>query len=217
MTVTANPEDSTKAAGPKKGKKVTAQTAEETKTEGTPDQETQKIEDENQKLDEQAAGDAVQKNDGPDETKTEGTPDQETQKTEDEDQKLDEQAAGDAVQTTNNADETQKTEDENLKVDESLGDNPSKDSNQVPDQQIQQAAIQHDMPPEKDETEALGPLELAVLNSGSNTHCNVSRTNLPQNERVVIKYKTPGAKKQAQMNFAQLNALAGKARFEVEG
>ncbi|MBJ9425222.1 hypothetical protein [Acinetobacter seifertii] len=189
MTVTANTEDTTKAAGPKKGKKVTAQTAEETKTEGTPDQETQKTEDENQNLDEHAAGDAVQKNDGPEETKTEGTPDQ----------------------------EAQKTEDENQNLDESLGENASKDSKQVPDQQIQLAAIQQDMPPEIDETKALEPLELAVLNHGSNTHCNVSRTNLPQNERVVIKYKSLGAKKQAQMNFAQLNALAGKARFEVEG
>jgi hypothetical protein len=63
----------------------------------------------------------------------------------------------------------------------------------------------------------LGPLDLAVTNLGANTHCNVSRKELNQNKRVVITYKTIGAKTLAQKNFAQLNALSGKARFKVEG
>nr|WP_312323924.1 hypothetical protein [Acinetobacter oleivorans] len=65
--------------------------------------------------------------------------------------------------------------------------------------------------------DVLGPLDLAVTNFGANTHCNVSRKELSQNKRVVITYKTIGAKTLAQKNFAQLNALSGKNRFKVEG
>ncbi|MEJ7938249.1 hypothetical protein WKH77_10690 [Acinetobacter baumannii] len=189
MTVTANTEN-TKAAAPKRSKaKTTAEGSTEVKTEGTPAQTTQNTEDENLKVNEQTAGDVVQTTNTGDENKSETSPDQ----------------------------ETQNTQDENQKVTEQLGDDSSEGQTQVPDQQSQDVEIKPDVPPENDETEALGPLDLAVLNNGANTHCNVSRTNLPQNERVVIKYKTPGAKKQAQMNFAQLNALAGKERFVVEG
>ncbi|HCH7479153.1 TPA: hypothetical protein NM870_003800, partial [Acinetobacter baumannii] len=67
------------------------------------------------------------------------------------------------------------------------------------------------------ENDVLGPLDLAVTNFGANTHCNVSRKELKQNKRVVITYKTIGAKTLAQKNFAQLNALSGKNRFKVEG
>ncbi|MDH2636787.1 hypothetical protein QDS01_17910 [Acinetobacter nosocomialis] len=188
MTVTANT-DNTKAAAPKRSKAKTAEGSTEVKTEGTQAQTPQNTEDENLKVNEQTAGDEVQTTNTDDENNSGNTPNQ----------------------------NAQNTEDENQKVTEQLGGDGSEGQTQVPDQQSQDVEIKPDVAPKNDESEALGPLELAVLNNGANTHCNVTRTNLPRNERVVVKYKTPGAKKQAQMNFAQLNALAGKERFVVEG
>lgn len=66
-------------------------------------------------------------------------------------------------------------------------------------------------------TEALGPLELRITNNGASTHCSITRTALPAKQTVNITYPNSGKKGLAQKNFAQLNALAGKNRFEVEG
>lgn len=70
---------------------------------------------------------------------------------------------------------------------------------------------------ENSESRELGPLDLKITNSGTLTHCNVSRTELPLNTAVTITYQNENRKALAKRNFAQLNALAGRKRFQVEG
>lgn len=70
---------------------------------------------------------------------------------------------------------------------------------------------------EPTETEALGPLELRITNNGTSTHCSITRIALPTKQTVKITYPNAGRKNLAEKNFAQLNALAGKKRFEIEG
>lgn len=68
-----------------------------------------------------------------------------------------------------------------------------------------------------EEATELGPLDLRITNSGSLTHCNVTKTEIPPQSIVTITYQNAGRKALAKRNFAQLNALAGKKRFQVEG
>lgn len=71
--------------------------------------------------------------------------------------------------------------------------------------------------PTETEAEALGPFELRITNNGASTHCSITRTALPTKQTVKITYPNAGRKNLAEKNFAQLNALAGKKRFEIEG
>ena len=69
----------------------------------------------------------------------------------------------------------------------------------------------------KADAEELNPLQLRITNNGKNTHCFIARIELPSNEVVVIDYKNEANKLRAVANFAQLNALDGFERFNVEG
>ena len=69
----------------------------------------------------------------------------------------------------------------------------------------------------KADAEELNPLQLRITNNGKNTHCFIARIELPSNEVVVIDNKNEANKLRAVANFAQLNALDGFERFNVEG
>lgn len=76
--------------------------------------------------------------------------------------------------------------------------------------------IQNDQKLEVSEPQPLSELELEVTNNGRAHTCLVSNAVLPPGETVVIKYKTVRLKRLAATNFNQLNALAGKKRFELK-
>ncbi|MBU3121399.1 hypothetical protein KPE71_14175 [Acinetobacter soli] len=76
--------------------------------------------------------------------------------------------------------------------------------------------IQNDQKLEVSEIQSLSELELEVTNNGRSHTCLVSNAVLRPGETVVIKYKTVQLKRLAATNFNQLNALAGKQRFELK-
>lgn len=76
--------------------------------------------------------------------------------------------------------------------------------------------IQNDQKLEFSEPQSLSELELEVTNNGRLHTCLVSNAVLRPGETVVIKYKTVQLKRLAATNFNQLNALAGKKRFELK-
>lgn len=76
--------------------------------------------------------------------------------------------------------------------------------------------IQNDQKLESSEPQPLSEFELEVTNNGRAHTCLVSNAVLPPGETVVIKYKTVRLKRLAATNFNQLNALAGKKRFELK-
>ncbi|MFV5348680.1 hypothetical protein [Acinetobacter soli] len=76
--------------------------------------------------------------------------------------------------------------------------------------------IQNDQKLEFSEPQSLSELELEVTNNGRLHTCLVSNAVLRPGETVVIKYKTVQIKRLAATNFNQLNALAGKQRFELK-
>ena len=58
---------------------------------------------------------------------------------------------------------------------------------------------------------------LSVTNSGATTFCRVSGKTIATGQTVTISYKNAILKSKAKRNFEQLNELAGKKRFSVEG
>ena len=58
---------------------------------------------------------------------------------------------------------------------------------------------------------------LSVTNSGATTFCRVSGKTIATGQTVTISYKNAFLKSKAKRNFEQLNELAGKKRFSVEG
>lgn len=58
---------------------------------------------------------------------------------------------------------------------------------------------------------------LSVTNSGATTFCRVSGKTIATGQTVTIIYKNAILKSKAKRNFEQLNELAGKKRFSVEG
>lgn len=58
---------------------------------------------------------------------------------------------------------------------------------------------------------------LSVTNSGATTFCRVSGKTIATGQTVKISYKNAFLKSKAKRNFEQLNELAGKKRFSVEG
>lgn len=69
---------------------------------------------------------------------------------------------------------------------------------------------------EADES-VLTPLQLRVKNNGQRAICHVTQALIKANEITVITYESMSAKNLAKGNFAQINALKGSKRFEVEG
>ena len=69
---------------------------------------------------------------------------------------------------------------------------------------------------EAEKANTLTPLQLRVTNHGKKTHCFVSRINLEMGEATVLEYKNEADKVRAMLNFAQLNALSGFTRFEID-
>lgn len=63
----------------------------------------------------------------------------------------------------------------------------------------------------------LTPLQLRIKNNGQRAVCHVTRAVIAANDTTVITYKSANAKNLAKGNFAQMNALKGSKRFEVEG
>lgn len=98
---------------------------------------------------------------------------------------------------------------EQTQISPSLGESEKKTDSD--DSNISQTA------PSEDEQSVLGPLQLRVTNKGDATHCHVTKVKIPQKGSVVIDYPTVAKKQLAQKNFAQINALAGRTRFKVEG
>jgi len=64
---------------------------------------------------------------------------------------------------------------------------------------------------------ALTPLQLRVKNNGARAVCHVTQALIAANETTIITYSSIEAKTLAQGNFAQINALKGVKRFEIEG
>ena len=58
---------------------------------------------------------------------------------------------------------------------------------------------------------------LSVTNSGATTFCRVSGKTIATGQTVKISYKNAFLKSKAKRNFEQLNELAGKKRFVLEG
>lgn len=137
----------------------------------------------------------------------------------------------DASGTTDTPQGTSDASDENTPGGDKAGDSLANDENAAKSNEAgnvtpseNNSELLHTTPtlgtttePELAETEALGPLQLLVKNNGSKTHCTITHVELPSKESVKITYPNSGKKALAQRNFAQLNALAGKKRFEVEG
>lgn len=69
---------------------------------------------------------------------------------------------------------------------------------------------------EADES-VLTPLQLRVKNNGQRAICHVTQALIKANQITVITYESMSAKNLAKGNFAQINALKGSKRFEVEG
>ena len=76
-----------------------------------------------------------------------------------------------------------------------------------------------DAPAEKPAQEApqADSNSLSVTNSGATTFCRVSGKTIATGQTVTIIYKNAILKSKAKRNFEQLNELAGKKRFSVEG
>jgi membrane protein involved in colicin uptake len=74
-----------------------------------------------------------------------------------------------------------------------------------------QAAAQANAVPE------LTAMQLRVTNKGARAMCHVTHALIPANASTVITYKSMQDKALAKGNFAQINALKGTKRFEVEG
>ena len=76
-----------------------------------------------------------------------------------------------------------------------------------------------DAPAEKPAQEApqANSNSLSVTNSGATTFCRVSGKTIATGQTVTISYKNAILKSKAKRNFEQLNELAGKKRFSVEG
>lgn len=68
-----------------------------------------------------------------------------------------------------------------------------------------------------EEVTALTPLQLRVKNNGARAVCHVTQALIAANETTIITYSSIEAKTLAQGNFAQINALKGVKRFEIEG
>ncbi len=69
---------------------------------------------------------------------------------------------------------------------------------------------------EADES-VLTPLQLRIKNNGQRAICHVTQALIKANQITVITYESMSAKNLAKGNFAQINALKGSKRFEVEG
>lgn len=67
------------------------------------------------------------------------------------------------------------------------------------------------------ETPQANSNSLSVTNSGATTFCRVSGKTIATGQTVTISYKNAFLKSKAKRNFEQLNELAGKKRFSVEG
>ena len=72
-------------------------------------------------------------------------------------------------------------------------------------------------PAEAAETPQANSNSLSVTNSGATTFCRVSGKTIATGQTVTISYKNAILKSKAKRNFEQLNELAGKKRFSVEG
>ena len=71
--------------------------------------------------------------------------------------------------------------------------------------------------PMAENARALLPLQLRIKNNGDATICFVSRITIPKKAEIVITYATTAKLNLARRNFAQMNAMAGFKRLEVEG
>lgn len=74
-----------------------------------------------------------------------------------------------------------------------------------------------DVAAQAEEFAALTPLQLRVKNNGARAVCHVTQALIAANETTIITYSSIEAKTLAQGNFAQINALKGVKRFEIEG
>ena len=102
---------------------------------------------------------------------------------------------------------------------ESPADAPAQESQD----QEKPADAQDDAPAEKpadapaQEAPQANSNSLSVTNSGATTFCRVSGKTIATGQTVTIIYKNAILKSKAKRNFEQLNELAGKKRFSVEG
>lgn len=96
---------------------------------------------------------------------------------------------------------------------------PAEKPAQESQDQEKPADAQDDAPAEKPAQEApqANLNSLSVTNSGATTFCRVSGKTIATGQTVTISYKNAILKSKAKRNFEQLNELAGKKRFSVEG
>ena len=98
-------------------------------------------------------------------------------------------------------------------------ESPTEKPAQEAQDQEKPADAQDDAPAEKpvQESPQADLNSLSVTNSGATTFCRVSGKTIATGQTVTISYKNAILKSKAKRNFEQLNELAGKKRFSVEG
>ena len=130
-----------------------------------------------------------------------------------------EQEAPKAAPKTTRTRKPKATEQAKTEAAEKAAESPAQESQD----QEKPADAQDDAPAEKpadapaQEAPQANSNSLSVTNSGATTFCRVSGKTIATGQTVTIIYKNAILKSKAKRNFEQLNELAGKKRFSVEG